>query len=124
MLFFDPGITELTHRGLEIVTMAMHSIALFGNPGKTIRIEINGYTDTSKTDIINSQGIGLDAAHFALALARANRVADLICKPPSASQSGHEIAISTQGFGDTHLIVPTAPGVQELQNRRVEIVIH
>jgi hypothetical protein len=32
-------------------------------------------------------------------------------------------AITIQGFGDTHLLVPTGPGVREPQNRRVEIVI-
>jgi len=31
--------------------------------------------------------------------------------------------ISIQGFGETHLLVPTGPGVRELQNRRVEIVL-
>jgi outer membrane protein OmpA-like peptidoglycan-associated protein len=30
----------------------------------------------------------------------------------------------TQGFGETHLLVPTGPGVREPQNRRVEIVMH
>jgi outer membrane protein OmpA-like peptidoglycan-associated protein len=32
--------------------------------------------------------------------------------------------ITIQGFGDTHLLVPTGPGVREPQNRRVEIVVH
>jgi len=31
--------------------------------------------------------------------------------------------ISIQGFGDTHLLVPTGPGVREPQNRRVEIIL-
>ena len=31
-------------------------------------------------------------------------------------------AISIQGFGETHLLVPTGTGVREPQNRRVEIV--
>ena len=33
-------------------------------------------------------------------------------------------AIVIQGFGETHLLVPTGPGVREPQNRRVEIIIH
>jgi OmpA-OmpF porin, OOP family len=33
-------------------------------------------------------------------------------------------AIATQGFGETHLLVPTGNGVREPQNRRVEIIIH
>jgi outer membrane protein OmpA-like peptidoglycan-associated protein len=32
-------------------------------------------------------------------------------------------AINIQGLGDTHLLVPTAAGVREPQNRRVEIII-
>jgi OOP family OmpA-OmpF porin len=32
-------------------------------------------------------------------------------------------AIAIQGFGETHLLVPTGPGVREPQNRRVEIFI-
>ncbi|MEA2739204.1 MAG: OmpA-OmpF porin, family [Acetobacteraceae bacterium] len=33
-------------------------------------------------------------------------------------------AISIQGFGETHLMVPIAAGVREPRNRRAEIVIH
>ena len=32
-------------------------------------------------------------------------------------------AITIQGFGETHLLVPTGPNVREPQNRRVEIII-
>ena len=32
-------------------------------------------------------------------------------------------AISIRDFGQTDLLVPTGPGVRELQNRRVEIVL-
>jgi len=32
--------------------------------------------------------------------------------------------IMIQGFGQTHLLVPTADGVREPQNRRVEIILH
>jgi len=31
--------------------------------------------------------------------------------------------ISIHGYGETHLLVPTGPGVREPQNRRVEIII-
>ena len=34
-----------------------------------------------------------------------------------------ENAITIQGFGDTHLLVPTGPGMRKPQNRRVEIII-
>jgi OmpA-OmpF porin, OOP family len=32
-------------------------------------------------------------------------------------------AIAIQGFGETHPLVQTGPGVREPQNRRVEIII-
>jgi outer membrane protein OmpA-like peptidoglycan-associated protein len=32
--------------------------------------------------------------------------------------------IVIKGFGETHLLVPTGPGVREPQNRRVEIILH
>ncbi|MBV9736053.1 MAG: OmpA family protein, partial [Acidisphaera sp.] len=32
-------------------------------------------------------------------------------------------AITIQGFGETHPLVPTAKGVREPQNRRVEIIL-
>ena len=31
--------------------------------------------------------------------------------------------IEIHGYGETHLLVPTGPGVREPQNRRVEIVL-
>jgi OmpA-OmpF porin, OOP family len=34
-----------------------------------------------------------------------------------------ESAITIQGFGNTHLLVPTGPGLRRPQNRRVEILI-
>ena len=33
-------------------------------------------------------------------------------------------AIAIQGFGETHLLVPTGAKVRELQNCRVEMIIH
>jgi OOP family OmpA-OmpF porin len=72
------------------------------------RIEVNGYTDTSGTPQYN----------MGLSIRRADAVKGELVKDgvPVA-------AISTQGFGETHLLVPTAAGVREPQNRRVEIII-
>jgi outer membrane protein OmpA-like peptidoglycan-associated protein len=72
------------------------------------KIEVNGYTDTSGTPQYN-QG---------LSIRRAQAVASELVRDgvPRA-------AISIQGFGETHLLVPTGPGVREPQNRRVEIII-
>jgi outer membrane protein OmpA-like peptidoglycan-associated protein len=35
-----------------------------------------------------------------------------------------EAEIEIRGFGESHPLVPTAPGVREPQNRRVEIILH
>ncbi len=72
------------------------------------RIEVNGYTDTSGTPRYN-QG---------LSVRRAKAVAGELVRD-GVPQS----AITIQGFGETHLLVPTGPNVREPQNRRVEIII-
>jgi OmpA-OmpF porin, OOP family len=72
------------------------------------RIEVNGYTDTSGTVQYN-QG---------LSICRAQNVAAELVKDDVP-----QAAISIQGFGETHLLVPTGAGVREPENRRVEIII-
>jgi hypothetical protein len=76
--------------------------------GQSTRIEVDGYTDTSGTPHYNQ----------ALSIRRAQTVGAELVKDgvPKA-------AISIQGFGETHLLVPTGAGVREPQNRRVEIII-
>ena len=72
------------------------------------RIEANGYTDTSGTPQYN----------MGLSVRRANAVkAELI------KDGVPENVITTQAFGETHLLVPTGPNVREPKNRRVEIII-
>ena len=53
-----------------------------------------------------------------LSLRRANAVAGELVRDGVSKE-----AISIQGFGETHLLVPTGPGVREPQNRRVEIIL-
>ena len=70
---------------------------------------MNGYADTSGTPRYN----------MGLSIRRANAVkAELI------KDGVPQNAITVQGFGDTHLLVPTGPNVREPQNRRVEIILH
>jgi outer membrane protein OmpA-like peptidoglycan-associated protein len=72
------------------------------------RIEVNGYTDTS----------GKAEYNQALSVRRAQAVAGELVRDGVPRN-----AIDIQGFGDTHLLVSTGPGVREPQNRRVEIVM-
>ena len=71
---------------------------------------MNGYTDTSGTAAYN-QGLSVRRA-------RGGR------RPNWCSDGVPANAITIQGFGETHLLVPTGPGVREPQNRRVEIILH
>jgi outer membrane protein OmpA-like peptidoglycan-associated protein len=104
LVFFDWDKATLTDRARQIIAEA----ATNSTKVQYTRIEVNGYTDTSGTPKYN-QG---------LSVRRAKAVeAELIKDGVPAS------AITIQGFGDTHLLVPTGPGVREPQNRRVEIII-
>lgn len=104
LVFFDWDKATLTDRARQIIGEA----AANSTKVQYTKIEVNGYTDTSGTPKYN-QG---------LSVRRAQAVAAELVKDgvPKA-------AISIQGFGDTHLLVPTGPGVREPQNRRVEIII-
>jgi len=104
LVFFDWDKAVLTDRARQIVAEA----AANSTKVQYTRIEVNGYTDTSGTPKYN-QG---------LSVRRAQSVAAELVKDgvPKA-------AISIQGFGETHLLVPTGAGVREPQNRRVEIII-
>jgi outer membrane protein OmpA-like peptidoglycan-associated protein len=104
LVFFDWDKATLTDRARQIISEA----AANSTKVQYTRIEVNGYTDTSGTPRYN-QG---------LSVRRAQAVAAELVKDGVPRN-----AISIQGFGDTHLLVPTGPGVREPQNRRVEIVL-
>jgi OmpA-OmpF porin, OOP family len=69
-------------------------------------VMLAGYTDTSGTPKYN---MGLS-----------QRRADAV-KSYLAGKGVPDTAMQTQAFGETHLLVQTADGVREPQNRRVEI---
>ncbi|MGH7067787.1 MAG: OmpA family protein [Acetobacteraceae bacterium] len=105
LVFFDWDKADLTERARQVVGEAAHEAAA----GGVTRINVNGYTDTTGTPEYN----------HALSLRRARAVAaELIADGVPKG----EIAI--MGYGETHLLVPTGPGVREPQNRRVEIILH
>jgi len=104
LVFFDWDKATLTDRARQIVSEA----AANSTKVQYTRLEVNGYTDTSGTPQYN-QG---------LSVRRAQAVAAELVKDGVPKN-----AITIQGFGETHLLVPTGPGVREPQNRRVEIII-
>ncbi len=103
LVFFDFNKSDLTPQGVTIVRQA----AANTGPAKVTRIEVTGHTDT----------IGSDAYNMRLSRRRAESVAAQLRK--DGIPSG-EIAIFAKGKRD--LLVPTADGVKEPQNRRVQIV--
>jgi len=105
MVFFDWDKATLTDRARQIVKDATDN----STHVQYTRIEVNGYTDTSGTHQYN-QGLSVRRARAV----QAELVKDGVPQD----------AVTTQGLGDTHLLVQTGPGVREPQNRRVEIVIH
>ncbi len=105
LVFFDWDKYNLTPRALDIISQA----ASDSKSQTTTTIDVSGYTDTSGTPTYN----------MGLSQRRATAVANqLVADGVPASE------ITTHAFGETHLLVPTGPGVREPQNRRVEIVLN
>jgi outer membrane protein OmpA-like peptidoglycan-associated protein len=105
LVFFDWDKYALTPRATQIIAEA----ASDSKTSSVTTIDVSGYTDTSGTPTYN-QG---------LSERRAKAVAaKLVVDGVPASE------ISIHAYGETHLLVPTGPGVREPQNRRVEIVLN
>jgi OOP family OmpA-OmpF porin len=104
MVFFDWDKSNLSSQALATIKQASDAFKTKGNA----RITATGHTDTS----------GPEAYNMALSLRRANAVKDALVRNGVPAQ-----AITVIGKGETGLLVPTADGVREPQNRRVEIVI-
>jgi OOP family OmpA-OmpF porin len=104
LVFFDWDKATLTDRAQQIIREAAENSTRV----QYTRLEVNGYTDTSGTPAYNQR----------LSVRRAQAVAAELVRDGVPRN-----AISIQGFGETHLLVPTGPNVREPQNRRVEIII-
>jgi len=104
LVFFDWDRADLTERARQIVATA----AAASTRVQTTVIEVNGYTDLSGTPAYNQK----------LSVRRAEAVESELVRDGVAKQ---EIAI--HGYGETNPLVPTAKGVREPQNRRVEIIL-
>ncbi|MDB5397775.1 MAG: hypothetical protein JWM91_5281 [Rhodospirillales bacterium] len=103
LVFFDFNKSDLTPQAVEIVDMAAKN----AGPAKVTQLTVTGHTDT----------VGSDAYNMRLSRRRAESVAAQLEKDGIASS---EIVIVAKGKRD--LLVPTADGVREPQNRRVQII--
>ena len=105
MVFFDWDRSNLSEQALNTIRQAVGAYKTKGNA----RITATGHTDTS----------GPEAYNMALSLRRANTVKDALVR-----EGVPATAIAVIGRGEQGLLVQTADGVREPQNRRVEIVIN
>ena len=104
MVFFDWDRSNLSAQALNTIKQAA---GVYQTKGSA-RITATGHTDTS----------GPENYNMALSLRRANTVKDALVR-----EGVPATAISVIGKGESGLLVQTADGVREPQNRRVEIVI-
>ena len=104
LVFFDWDRADLTARARQVIAYAAEASRVV----TVTRLEVNGYTDTSGTPRYNQR----------LSIRRAQAVAGELVHD---GVPGNVIEI--HGYGETHLLVPTGPGIREPQNRRVEIIL-
>jgi outer membrane protein OmpA-like peptidoglycan-associated protein len=103
-VFFDWDRADLSERARQIVAEA----AAASTKVPTTRIDVNGYTDLSGSPAYNQR----------LSVRRAESVEAELVRDGVPKD---EIVI--RGYGESDPLVPTAPGVREPQNRRVEIIL-
>lgn len=104
LVFFDWSRADLTDRARQIIAEAAQSRM----SQQVTRIEVNGFADRSGSPQFNE----------VLSLRRAEAVAaELLRRGVPRNE------IVTRGFGEANPLVPTADGVREPQNRRVEIIL-
>lgn len=104
IVFFDWDRSDITAEAANILDNMVSGYAGCGGAP----LALSGYTDRSGSDRYN-QG---------LSERRAEAVRGYLSQRGVGSG-----AMTAQGFGETNPRVPTADGVRELQNRRVEIVV-
>ncbi|MGG5887061.1 OmpA family protein [Falsiroseomonas sp. HC035] len=104
LVFFDFDRADLTDRARQIIAEAATNSQRAG----TTRIEVSGHADRAGSPQYNQRLSERRAAAVASELERRG--------VPRA-------AMAIQAFGESRPLVPTADGVREPQNRRVEIVL-
>ena len=101
-MFFDWDRDTITPEGMSIIQAAANAF----KSGAPVKIMVTGYTDRSGSAGYNQR----------LSERRANNVAKALA---SLGVPKTQMAVSGRGENDNR--VPTADGVREPQNRRVEI---
>jgi outer membrane protein OmpA-like peptidoglycan-associated protein len=104
LVFFDFDRADLTDRARQIIADAARA----STQVQTTRIEVAGHADRSGNPQYNQR----------LSMRRAQAVGQELVR-----LGVPQGAIDLQAFGESRPLVPTADGVREPQNRRVEIVL-
>lgn len=104
LLFFDWDSTNLTADAMSKVKQLISDIRQMGN----VEVTINGHTDRS----------GEESYNLELSQHRAEAVRNLLTGGGIA-----QAIISIFAFGESDPAVPTADGVKEQRNRRVEVFV-
>jgi outer membrane protein OmpA-like peptidoglycan-associated protein len=102
LVFFDWDKSLITEEAAQILDRAAEQFAATGQTN----VQIAGHTDTSGTASYN--------------MLLGQRRADAV-KAYLATKGVPDSAMVTESFGETRLLVETADGVREPQNRRAEI---
>jgi len=104
LVFFDWDRADLTDRARQIIAEAAET----SRRVQVTRIEVAGHADRSGSPAYNQR----------LSQRRADNVAAELVR-----RGVQRNIITVQAFGESRPLVPTADGVREPQNRRVEIVL-
>ncbi|HTW34115.1 MAG TPA: OmpA family protein [Rhizomicrobium sp.] len=104
VLFTGRDSTTLSARGSQIIAAIAAVVGKYDSTALTV----NGYTDT----------VGPSDKNMQLSQARADAVGKAL-----AASGIDPHRITSYGFGDTRLKIPTGPGKSEPRNRRVDILI-
>ena len=103
IIFFEWDSAEVPESAMPTIQSAAQSLAACGK-----KISVAGHTDRS----------GSDGYNDALALRRAQAVAQLL-----AAQGASSDSLEVSSYGEREPKVPTADGERSPQNRRVEITV-
>lgn len=103
-ILFTLGSSSLETRANQV----LRAVAIVLKKYKDTRVDVNGFSDTSGPREKNAE----------LSRQRAAAVADALAR--NGVDQGR---MNVRGFGETNLRVPTADGIVEARNRRVEILL-
>ena len=103
LVFFDWNSAVVGPSGKEVIKVAADAF----RAGAPVTVQVTGFTDTSGSADYNQR----------LSVRRANAVAAVMVQDGVPQN-----VLMVTGRGQNDLRVPTADGVREAQNRRVEIV--